>query len=292
MVEFNRLQQRTDVEGYFNKFEDLRFYLLLINPIFNEAYFVYCFIGGLKPDLESMVRVSNPQTMIDALEVAKLHEKTLTVIYKNIQPPKISITQPKITFPPIPKAIIGLSPKNLPLIVTRNPATSQNNPSLETLREKKLCCKCHDKYFPGHQCKVKALNSIEGTEATTIFEEGESSGVMEEQKFEVNDEEAVVNAMEECEEEAWINMLDGPDRGPNTIKIPGILQNEPIIVLVDSEATHSFLDPQLAEKLKLVMDLMVRPMKVRVANGGIMWSKISCPNVIWQMQGEVFKFDL
>lgn len=60
MVEFNRLQQLTDVESYFNKFEDLRFYLLLINPIFNEAYFVYCFIRGLKPDLESMVRASNP----------------------------------------------------------------------------------------------------------------------------------------------------------------------------------------------------------------------------------------
>lgn len=60
VVEFNRLQQLTDVESYFNKFEDLRFYLLLINPIFNEAYFVYCFIRGLKPDLESMVRASNP----------------------------------------------------------------------------------------------------------------------------------------------------------------------------------------------------------------------------------------
>ncbi|OIT18735.1 hypothetical protein A4A49_58143, partial [Nicotiana attenuata] len=64
VVQFNWLQQWSDVEIYFTKFEELRFYLLLINPTFNEAYFVYCFMGGLKPDLESMVRASNPQTMI------------------------------------------------------------------------------------------------------------------------------------------------------------------------------------------------------------------------------------
>lgn len=143
-----------------------------------------------------------------------------------------------------------------------------NNTSLETLRENKLCYKCHDKYFPGHVCKAKTLNSMESNEGETILEVGESPGVTEEQKTVENQEEAEVNVMEcMAADEAVISGLEGPDKGPTTIKILGILKNEHVIILVDSGATHSFLDPELAKKLQLIMQPMIRPMKVRVANG-------------------------
>lgn len=100
VVQFNRLQQWSDVESYFTKFEELRFYLLLINPTFNEAYFVYCFMGGLKPDLESMVRASNPQTMIDSLEIAKIHDKTLATISKMSSPQEFLQLIPETLFLP------------------------------------------------------------------------------------------------------------------------------------------------------------------------------------------------
>lgn len=54
-----------------------------------------------------------------------------------------------------------------------------NNPSLETLKENKLCYKCHDKYFPDYVCKAKILNSMESNEGETTFEVGESAGVTE-----------------------------------------------------------------------------------------------------------------
>lgn len=41
VVQFNRLQQWSDIESYFTKFEEVRFFLLLITPTFSEAYFVY-----------------------------------------------------------------------------------------------------------------------------------------------------------------------------------------------------------------------------------------------------------
>lgn len=60
VIDFNRLQQWPDVESYFKKSEELCFYLLLINPSLKEASFVYSFVGGVKSDLYSMVRASNP----------------------------------------------------------------------------------------------------------------------------------------------------------------------------------------------------------------------------------------
>lgn len=143
VIEFNRLQQWADVESHFNRFEELRFYLLLINPTLNEAYFVYCFVGGLKPDLASMVRASNPQSIIDALETAKLHEQTLVAIYKNIQAPKAVNSRPRITFPTSPRGPASQNSKVLPPITTRSQLPMPKNPNIETLRENKLCFYCH-----------------------------------------------------------------------------------------------------------------------------------------------------
>lgn len=75
VVEYNKRQQVTDVKRHFNKFEELCFYLLIINLILNEPYFVYCFVGGLNPDLQSMVRASNPSAKTDAPEIARQYKK-------------------------------------------------------------------------------------------------------------------------------------------------------------------------------------------------------------------------
>lgn len=55
----------------------------------------------------------------------------------------------------------------------------------------------------------------------------------------------------------------------HTIKIAGLLKSEPIVVLVDCGATQSFIDPQLAALLQLDVQKLVRPMRVRVANGEV-----------------------
>lgn len=71
----------------------------------------------------------------------------------------------------------------------------------EDLREKGMCYRCHEKYFPGHQCKPKTLNAItwKGTEnqqeettqalidedqqeetTQALIDEGDTSGVVKE----------------------------------------------------------------------------------------------------------------
>ncbi|XP_059277518.1 uncharacterized protein LOC132031545 [Lycium ferocissimum] len=289
VTEFNRLEQVNDVESYFNRFQELRFYVLLVNPTLNEAYFVYCFIGGLKSDLQSMVRASNPLTLLDALEMAKQHEKTLASIYRNLQP-RVSSTQPRITFPPSPRAntpnIFRALPapnntRALPNIVTRNPPP-RTIPK-EAPRDKKLCYRCQERYFPGHVCKERNLNVIKGSEEEVMYD-AEAEPIEE---ANVETEQEV-----EAEEEAVLNLMKASEKDPTTIKITGWTLNQPIIVLVNSGSTHSFMDPKLADKLHLKKLNLKRPMKVRVANGESMYSTQVCPRLAWQMQGEEFMFDM
>lgn len=104
------------------------------------------------------------------MEVAKLHENTLSAIYKTVQGPRISTTQLRITFPPSPKANQNI--KAITPYVARSPLNLNKTPSLETLRDKKLCYSCHEKWATGHKYKTKALNTLEGSEGETTVEKG------------------------------------------------------------------------------------------------------------------------
>lgn len=54
---------------------------------------------------------------------------------------------------------------------------------------------------------------------------------------------------------------------PRTLQFQGIIQGQPISILVDSGSTHSFLDSCLASSLTGVQQLH-SPASVKVANGG------------------------
>lgn len=65
VAEFNRLEKTTDVESYKRKFEELRCLVVLINPMFEESYFVYCFVGAIKPDILPLVQNANPKSLME-----------------------------------------------------------------------------------------------------------------------------------------------------------------------------------------------------------------------------------
>ncbi|OIT19569.1 hypothetical protein A4A49_59003 [Nicotiana attenuata] len=158
VTEFNRLQQWADVDSFQKKFEDLRCHVLRARPHLDEAYFIECFVGGLKEELGPLVDVANPQTLLEAYKFAKRYERSLNASARQ--------TLSKM---PKPNPSQYLAKAQVPFSATRSSGnnfkvTSQKNLSIEALREQNLCFKCHDKYSPGHQCKPKALNTMEGEE--------------------------------------------------------------------------------------------------------------------------------
>ncbi|OIT36196.1 putative mitochondrial protein, partial [Nicotiana attenuata] len=101
---------------------------------------------------------------------------------------------------------------------------------------------CHDKFFPGHQCKPKPLNAMEGEEFCDAEEK------LPESKLEGENEAQ--------EAEVSINVLLGHNKAPSTIKLVGWAKKKKLPILSDYGSTHSFVDPQVVRAYEaFVFDL-------------------------------------
>jgi hypothetical protein len=67
----------------------------------------------------------------------------------------------------------------------------------------------------------------------------------------------------------------------NTIRIKGSCQGEELIILIDSESTHSFIDEKVMLRIKVAM-VRTTVLAVTVANENIM--RCDAHNFLWFMQ--------
>ncbi len=78
--EFNNLRQFSTVERYQEKFEELKTQLLYYNSQLTEEHLISCYINGLREDLVPFMDIAHPNTLEEAYEQAKLHERALSVV--------------------------------------------------------------------------------------------------------------------------------------------------------------------------------------------------------------------
>lgn len=107
-------------------------------------------------------------------------------------------------------------------------------------RSKGLCMKCGEPYSPQHRCpKQIQLHVLE--ELLEILQldnqEGTSTDV------DSNDSEEELLTLSQCASEGI--------QGKKTIRLPGFLQNQEILVLVDSGSSSTFVKDTLVHQLKL-----------------------------------------
>ncbi|XP_019257630.1 PREDICTED: uncharacterized protein LOC109235836 [Nicotiana attenuata] len=143
------------------------------------------------------------------------------------------------------------------------------------------CYKCGEKYFPGHVCKNRQLNTLPGStkqeeEITELSTEGGTmpNGMMEE----ILDEAISFNA------------LSGTITS-TTIKLRGLYGKNMLTILADSGSTNSFIASETAKHLGCIVKDDV-PMRVAVANWGYLMSYQSCPQFSWKTQGIDFEHKL
>ena len=79
--------------------------------------------------------------------------------------------------------------------------------------------------------------------------------------------------------------------GPRTMQFAGLIQDMPIVVLVDSGSTTSFLSTHVADKLQSVT-LSPASYKVQVANGDILQCSAIAENCCWSMAAHSFTHSL
>lgn len=105
--------------------------------------------------------------------------------------------------------------------------------------------------------------------------------------------EGELQAHEQGEQaEISLNVLLGLDYIPNTIKIVGNIKQIPLVILIDSGSTHSFIDHQVPKNLGQMGVPIKGLLRVRVANGHEQFCSHFSPSFMWEMRNNQFHFDL
>ncbi|CAA0811244.1 Unknown protein, partial [Striga hermonthica] len=139
-----RIRQTGSLREYIREFERLACRV----RDWPEDALVSAFIGGLKFDLAAEVRLERPDTMHDAMEVARRREDHLVATRRGRADTRIPDTR---------RAGPSQLPASARPAFNTRPAGSlvrQLSPEeVKRQREKGLCFKCEEKFTLGHQCK-------------------------------------------------------------------------------------------------------------------------------------------
>ena len=269
---FTKLKQTGSVEEYQSTFE------ILSNKVHgvSEDFRISTFLSGLKDELKIIVTMFKPTTLAAAFGLARLQEEEVNRKYHpyktsstpnqsyttnlRIQPKPYNIN-PMTKFPatnttlrlPAPQHARNNSPfpKRNPYPIKR---ISPNQ--MQERREKGLCYFCDERYQPGHKCNKPRLYLLEGMD----FEEEEWA----EESF---SPEATGDIPGDIQAELLgisLHAIAGAP-SPKTMRIVGRIGKCPVLVLIDTGSTHSFIDIKVAKKEKLTVESS--RMSVQVANG-------------------------
>ncbi|XP_019163484.1 PREDICTED: uncharacterized protein LOC109159828 [Ipomoea nil] len=276
MEDFTAFKQWSGVDEYTDGYEGFKSLLLQAHPGLTENYFLENYIARLKQNLRCFVRTAKPNSLEDAIWLARQYEKGL----KGSDGPKAPSwnskpTQNPRTYSPNTNQSYPQNPNHKPPL--QHQPTASKSPEVtqfrNQLREQKRCFRCFEPWQPGHKCSGPTFNIIEGLENNELpsLVEAEEDGTIPE------------------EAEISLCAVVGGE-GLNTIKLLGCIQRQPIVILVDSGSTHSFLDPQLLDHMRRQPE-KAKALEVTVANGDKVISDSVCPNLSWQIQQESFTKD-
>lgn len=304
--EFMKMRQEGFIGDYQDKFEDIRVRMERFAPALEENYFLSGFIGGLRDEIRPMVRMLRPTNLAHAFEIARLQEQLLHnngkpalaskptfTFYKNtsnsntINPQSLTYITAQLhhNFPyttkPPNESTISKSASNVPtkpysMTSTNSVNQTSTKPSntnlVNTTKPSRPCYRCGDKFFPGHQCKPKAVMALQ------IEEQGKESG--DEYLEEGVIEEALEMGQTEAEMTLSVHAIEG-SQGEDTIKVLGRYKDRQLVILVDSGSTNTFLDKRVAQELKIPL-VQIPPTVVRVADGRQIMSSTMCSEFQWQ----------
>nr|GEW24460.1 retrotransposon-related protein [Tanacetum cinerariifolium] len=146
-------------------------------------------------------------------------------------------------------------------VVTLQSRSGKTGDEWEDRRRKGLCFSCGQKYSPQHKCS-------EGTLRILLLAEGDEA----DDNGEIRLAEAILD--EEADGECLALELNGystvSSSNLKTIKLAGELNGIPILILIDSRATHNFI----SKKLAIALGLTIKPVKrlqISLGNGSRVW---------------------
>ncbi|GAU28866.1 hypothetical protein TSUD_293180 [Trifolium subterraneum] len=246
-----KLTQKSTVAEYYMEFTSLanRVYVVSTEAMLD------CFVSGLQPDLQREVIAQEPSCIQRAVDLAKLFEEKCKPITRN--QPNHSTTKPNTFNNPNPNRTT--IPPLLPTPNSKPTNTYSKNQNVKNMtsaemqirREKGLCYTCDDKWSFSHKCPNRHLMILQTEEDDTDYEN-------------VSVNQVDTGGDKQLKLHLSFKALRGAI-GVGTIKFTGHIGKMPIQILVDGGSSDNFLQPRIAQFLKL--DIAPAPLfKVLVGN--------------------------
>jgi hypothetical protein len=288
---FTKLRQTSSVKDYQTQFE------ILSNRIqgMSEEFKVSTFLSGLKEEVRIMVTMMKPTALTTTFGLAKLQEEEVKLRSRGQKYQSwVSNSQgyTKLAAPPNPSRIIAPNqPENRNTTPPYNtnfnrrpsiPIKRLTPAQMQERREKGLCYNCDEKFQSGHRCNRPRLFLLEGVEL------GESE--------EIRVEEVLQKEEPECETQEVellgisLYALAGAP-APRTMRLMGRIKGQPLVILIDTGSTHSFVDQNLAKRIQLPAQERSQ-LTVMVANGELISRPCCCTAVSFSLQGYDFQTNL
>lgn len=286
--QFNKLKQTGTVAEYTSKFNELMHNLTAHHNSWEPAYFVTHFIDGLHRDIRAAVILHQPVDLDTAVDLALLQVGVLES-YK--QEPR------RTDFSPMPRALprtampLPTPPQNRVSSsspyrsddrrISDAPRSQSSDDKVAALRAyrraRNLCFTCGEKYNREHRCgSTVPLHIVE--ELLALIQPAEEI------------EAPVTSASSEHGSQLMhLSQAAAEGRqGATTMRLQGWIQQHEVLMLVDSGSSHTFVSSDLAERLQFPRSA-TRPLRVKVANGGIMYCGTELADCEWWTQGYQFR---
>jgi hypothetical protein len=249
-----KLKQSRIVEDFIATFECLNFQ----TEGMTNAFFLECFVSGLKEEIQAHVLMARPLTWVEATKIAKEAQQV------------VSSQNQKPSFIPHPKPVTPTTP-SAPLKIQK-----LTRAEMVECQLKGLCYNCDEKYFSGHKCKEQNLFMAISEK---ISEEDAETPLLSESPEITN----ITPPLDPPEVEPIISLNALTSfSAPQTLKLISYIKHRKIIILVDSGSTHNFIHHRIALETHCYIHV-VNNFQIMIANGGSMKCGGHCENVHLQI---------
>ncbi|KAJ1692442.1 hypothetical protein LUZ63_009140 [Rhynchospora breviuscula] len=284
LEEFRKVIHVGKIDDYIKNFDKVKSRLMSTTKMNDSSFYLMAFLSGLREEIKHTVGMYAPTCLNQAYKLARQaelslegQEKRSRTVFRNMVPTNNNSR--------VFKLLDNVERQPLQLLPAPPARASNNHPdssklSFENMRKLGLCYWCGEKYFQGHKCQKKRLHMLEAMD-----NEGEVHFL------DIANEE--YNQIHEVEEPAFeqadISMCS-PMGGPNshTLKFKGFIQQTPILALIDSGSTHSFIHPSIVQ-LNAVPTIPSPPMLVKTASGSKLLSDLKCQPLQFALQQHQFE---
>jgi len=274
------IRQSGSVADYVSQFSELLDQLVAYGHVTEPIYYAMRFLDGLRSDIKSAVSLHRPTTFDTAASLALLQED-VTSAPKGLDSRRDTYSSLKTTAKgphPLPAPPLPSVKQAQPILLEETRLCEGKSPAerwsaLQAFRRAKgLCVRCADKWSRDHKCAPSVqLHVLQ--EMLELFSIEDSSPL----SVPSDPQEQLFMAVSQA-------AVTGTD-GPKTLRLHGTLQGHPVLILVDSGSSHTFVSKQLALSSLSGVHPLQTTVQVKVANGDILLCDSFIAQAVWSVDG-------